>query len=146
MFHYSILMWVEGVHKSTSKLFLYYLFAQRCGTVCGSRAGYRQGAQDSSHSNSSTCGEEVLNMYWTYVQYWQLQNLIFLYSVCAWHLLIWLCPFSLRLKEEDNICVSTDGPWESVVKFKPPMCFSMEDAELVVQCIDRILTGQLPRH
>ncbi|KAL6117742.1 phykpl [Pungitius sinensis] len=45
-----------------------------------------------------------------------------------------------RLKAEDNIFVSTDGPWESVVKFKPPMCFSMEDAELVVQCIDRILT------
>lgn len=46
-----------------------------------------------------------------------------------------------RLKEEDKICISTDGPWESVVKFKPPMCFSMEDADLVVQCIDRILTG-----
>uniref|UniRef100_A0A8C4FDV3 5-phosphohydroxy-L-lysine phospho-lyase n=1 Tax=Dicentrarchus labrax TaxID=13489 RepID=A0A8C4FDV3_DICLA len=46
----------------------------------------------------------------------------------------------VRLKEEDRICVSTDGPWESVLKFKPPMCFSMEDAELVVQCIDRILT------
>ncbi|XP_047210284.1 5-phosphohydroxy-L-lysine phospho-lyase isoform X2 [Girardinichthys multiradiatus] len=45
-----------------------------------------------------------------------------------------------RLKEEDQICVSTDGPWESVLKFKPPMCFSMEDAELVVRCIDRILT------
>ncbi|XP_014912539.1 5-phosphohydroxy-L-lysine phospho-lyase isoform X2 [Poecilia latipinna] len=45
-----------------------------------------------------------------------------------------------RLKEEDRICVSTDGPWESVLKFKPPMCFSMEDAELVVRCIDRILT------
>ncbi|XP_030252803.1 5-phosphohydroxy-L-lysine phospho-lyase isoform X2 [Sparus aurata] len=45
-----------------------------------------------------------------------------------------------RLKEEDKICISTDGPWESVVKFKPPMCFSMEDADLVVQCIDRILT------
>uniref|UniRef100_A0AAQ5YI01 5-phosphohydroxy-L-lysine phospho-lyase n=1 Tax=Amphiprion ocellaris TaxID=80972 RepID=A0AAQ5YI01_AMPOC len=45
-----------------------------------------------------------------------------------------------RLKEEHQICVSTDGPWESVVKFKPPMCFSMEDAELVVQCIDGILT------
>ncbi|KAM4733118.1 5-phosphohydroxy-L-lysine phospho-lyase isoform 2-T2 [Anableps anableps] len=44
-----------------------------------------------------------------------------------------------RLKE-DRICVSTDGPWENVLKFKPPMCFSMEDAELVVQCIDRILT------
>uniref|UniRef100_A0AAQ5X9I4 5-phosphohydroxy-L-lysine phospho-lyase n=1 Tax=Amphiprion ocellaris TaxID=80972 RepID=A0AAQ5X9I4_AMPOC len=48
-----------------------------------------------------------------------------------------------RLKEEHQICVSTDGPWESVVKFKPPMCFSMEDAELVVQCIDGILTGYL---
>uniref|UniRef100_A0AAQ5YY45 5-phosphohydroxy-L-lysine phospho-lyase n=1 Tax=Amphiprion ocellaris TaxID=80972 RepID=A0AAQ5YY45_AMPOC len=46
-----------------------------------------------------------------------------------------------RLKEEHQICVSTDGPWESVVKFKPPMCFSMEDAELVVQCIDGILTA-----
>ncbi|KAG7518237.1 5-phosphoproteinhydroxy-L-lysine phosphoprotein-lyase [Solea senegalensis] len=45
-----------------------------------------------------------------------------------------------RLKEDHRICVSTDGPWESVVKFKPPMCFSMDDAELVVQCIDRILT------
>uniref|UniRef100_A0A3P8P2Y4 5-phosphohydroxy-L-lysine phospho-lyase n=1 Tax=Astatotilapia calliptera TaxID=8154 RepID=A0A3P8P2Y4_ASTCA len=45
-----------------------------------------------------------------------------------------------RLKEEDQICVSTDGPWENVLKFKPPMCFGMENAELVVQCIDRILT------
>lgn len=45
-----------------------------------------------------------------------------------------------RLKEEDRICISTDGPWENVLKFKPPMCFSMEDAELVAQCIDRVLT------
>lgn len=43
-----------------------------------------------------------------------------------------------RLKE-DKICISTDGPWESVIKFKPPMCFSMEDAELVVQRMDSIL-------
>ncbi|KAM3866553.1 5-phosphohydroxy-L-lysine phospho-lyase [Diretmus argenteus] len=46
-----------------------------------------------------------------------------------------------RLKQEDRICVSSDGPWENVVKFKPPMCFTMEDAELVVKSIDRILTG-----
>ncbi|XP_061758065.1 5-phosphohydroxy-L-lysine phospho-lyase isoform X2 [Nerophis ophidion] len=51
-----------------------------------------------------------------------------------------------RLKLEDRICVSTDGPWDSVVKFKPPMCFSMEDAELVVQCIDRILTDMEASH
>lgn len=50
------------------------------------------------------------------------------------------CLVYLRLKE-DKICVSTDGPWDSVVKFKPPMCFSKEDAELVVQRIDHILTG-----
>uniref|UniRef100_A0A8C5EMR8 5-phosphohydroxy-L-lysine phospho-lyase n=1 Tax=Gouania willdenowi TaxID=441366 RepID=A0A8C5EMR8_GOUWI len=46
-----------------------------------------------------------------------------------------------RLKEQDRICVSTDGPWENVVKFKPPMCFSIQDADLVVRCIDRIITG-----
>ncbi|KAF7662488.1 hypothetical protein LDENG_00234480 [Lucifuga dentata] len=45
-----------------------------------------------------------------------------------------------RLKVEDRICVSTDGPWDNVLKFKPPMCFTMEDAELVVHSIDRILT------
>ncbi|CAG01207.1 unnamed protein product, partial [Tetraodon nigroviridis] len=44
-----------------------------------------------------------------------------------------------RLKEK-RICVSTDGPWENVIKFKPPMCFSVDDADLVVSCIDGILT------
>lgn len=37
--------------------------------------------------------------------------------------------------------MSTDGPWESVIKFKPPLCFSMEDADRVALCIDQILTG-----
>uniref|UniRef100_A0A3Q3JP17 5-phosphohydroxy-L-lysine phospho-lyase n=1 Tax=Monopterus albus TaxID=43700 RepID=A0A3Q3JP17_MONAL len=46
-----------------------------------------------------------------------------------------------RMKEEHQIVVSTDGPWDNVLKFKPPMCFSMEDAELVAKCIDHILTG-----
>ncbi|XP_029020447.1 5-phosphohydroxy-L-lysine phospho-lyase isoform X2 [Betta splendens] len=45
-----------------------------------------------------------------------------------------------RLKEEDLICVSTDGPWDNVLKLKPPMCFTVENAELVAQCFDRILT------
>uniref|UniRef100_A0AAY4B7P6 5-phosphohydroxy-L-lysine phospho-lyase n=1 Tax=Denticeps clupeoides TaxID=299321 RepID=A0AAY4B7P6_9TELE len=44
---------------------------------------------------------------------------------------------------ERQICVSTDGPWESVVKFKPPMCFSMVDAERVVGNIDEILAGEI---
>lgn len=45
----------------------------------------------------------------------------------------------MRLKEE-HICMSTDGPWDNVLKFKPPMCFSMDDAKHVVDCIDVILT------
>ncbi|XP_058269759.1 5-phosphohydroxy-L-lysine phospho-lyase isoform X2 [Hemibagrus wyckioides] len=44
-----------------------------------------------------------------------------------------------RLKEK-YICLSTDGPWENVIKFKPPMCFSMQDAERVTEQIDHILT------
>ncbi|XP_076148743.1 5-phosphohydroxy-L-lysine phospho-lyase isoform X1 [Alosa pseudoharengus] len=44
-----------------------------------------------------------------------------------------------KLKDE-RICISTDGPWESVIKFKPPMCFSMEDADRVAKTIDKILS------
>ncbi|XP_076833500.1 5-phosphohydroxy-L-lysine phospho-lyase [Brachyhypopomus gauderio] len=43
-----------------------------------------------------------------------------------------------RLKER-HICLSTDGPWENVIKFKPPMCFSIEDAERVTEQIGLIL-------
>uniref|UniRef100_A0A4W5LSI3 5-phosphohydroxy-L-lysine phospho-lyase n=1 Tax=Hucho hucho TaxID=62062 RepID=A0A4W5LSI3_9TELE len=50
-----------------------------------------------------------------------------------------------RLKEE-CICVSTDGPWENIVKFKPPMCFSMEDADLVADRIHHILTDMESSH
>ncbi|XP_038626502.1 5-phosphohydroxy-L-lysine phospho-lyase isoform X1 [Tachyglossus aculeatus] len=44
-----------------------------------------------------------------------------------------------RLKT-DYILLSTDGPGRNVLKFKPPMCFSMDDAERVVAKIDQILT------
>uniref|UniRef100_A0A9J7Y3B5 Ethanolamine-phosphate phospho-lyase n=1 Tax=Cyprinus carpio carpio TaxID=630221 RepID=A0A9J7Y3B5_CYPCA len=44
-----------------------------------------------------------------------------------------------RLKEQ-RILLSADGPHRNVLKFKPPMCFSREDAELVVEKIDQILT------
>ncbi|CAL9706802.1 unnamed protein product [Knipowitschia caucasica] len=37
------------------------------------------------------------------------------------------------------IVKSTDGPWDNVLKFKPPMCFSMDNAKRVTQCIDNIL-------
>uniref|UniRef100_A0A671R885 5-phosphohydroxy-L-lysine phospho-lyase-like n=1 Tax=Sinocyclocheilus anshuiensis TaxID=1608454 RepID=A0A671R885_9TELE len=50
-----------------------------------------------------------------------------------------------RLKEE-RIVMSTDGPWDSVIKFKPPMCFSIEDAERVCTCIDQILRESAISH
>ncbi|XP_028846907.1 ethanolamine-phosphate phospho-lyase [Denticeps clupeoides] len=44
-----------------------------------------------------------------------------------------------KLKEE-RILLSADGPHRNVLKFKPPMCFSRQDADLAVQKIDQILT------
>lgn len=44
-----------------------------------------------------------------------------------------------RLKEQ-LILLSADGPHRNVLKFKPPMCFTIEDVDLVVDKIDQILT------
>ncbi|XP_060127635.1 5-phosphohydroxy-L-lysine phospho-lyase isoform X1 [Zootoca vivipara] len=46
-----------------------------------------------------------------------------------------------RLKEE-FIMLATDGPGRNVLKFKPPLCFNAEDAKLVVDKLDKILTGK----
>ncbi len=35
--------------------------------------------------------------------------------------------------------LSTDGPLHNVLKFKPPMCFSMADARALVAALDRAL-------
>ncbi|KAG8134484.1 putative Alanine--glyoxylate aminotransferase 2-like 1-like protein, partial [Naja naja] len=44
-----------------------------------------------------------------------------------------------KLKER-KILLSADGPYRNVLKFKPPMCFSMEDTKFVVEQIDELLT------
>ncbi|XP_057346780.1 5-phosphohydroxy-L-lysine phospho-lyase isoform X4 [Manis pentadactyla] len=44
-----------------------------------------------------------------------------------------------RLKE-NHILLSTDGPGRNVLKFKPPMCFSLDNAQHVVAKMDAILT------
>ncbi|XP_052545926.1 5-phosphohydroxy-L-lysine phospho-lyase isoform X2 [Tympanuchus pallidicinctus] len=51
----------------------------------------------------------------------------------------------VRLKEE-YILLSTDGPGRNVLKFKPPMCFAMEDAKFVVDTIDKLLTDMEKEH
>ncbi|TNN83941.1 Ethanolamine-phosphate phospho-lyase [Liparis tanakae] len=45
----------------------------------------------------------------------------------------------IRLKEQ-YILLSADGPHRNVLKFKPPMCFTKEDADLLVGKLDHILT------
>jgi ethanolamine-phosphate phospho-lyase len=38
-----------------------------------------------------------------------------------------------------NILISTDGPYDSVLKTKPPLCFTKENAKKVVDNIDKVL-------
>ncbi|MCW5515365.1 aminotransferase class III-fold pyridoxal phosphate-dependent enzyme [Muriicola sp. Z0-33] len=42
---------------------------------------------------------------------------------------------------EQNILVSTDGPFDSVIKIKPPLAFRMDDAATLVNAIAKILKG-----
>lgn len=44
-----------------------------------------------------------------------------------------------KLKER-QILLSADGPYRNILKFKPPMCFTMEDAKHAVETIDALLT------
>lgn len=39
-----------------------------------------------------------------------------------------------------HILLSSDGPGRNVLKFKPPMCFSMDNARHVVTTLDAIMT------
>ncbi|XP_005113233.2 5-phosphohydroxy-L-lysine phospho-lyase [Aplysia californica] len=43
-----------------------------------------------------------------------------------------------RMKEE-KILVSRDGPEENVIKFKPPMCFTVDNTRTLVSTLDRVL-------
>ncbi|GFN83146.1 ethanolamine-phosphate phospho-lyase [Plakobranchus ocellatus] len=44
-----------------------------------------------------------------------------------------------RAKEE-HILLSRDGPDDNVIKFKPPMCFSLANAETLVKHLDLLMT------
>jgi 4-aminobutyrate aminotransferase-like enzyme len=43
--------------------------------------------------------------------------------------------------KERGILLSTDGPFENVIKIKPPMVFSHCDADRVVEELDAVLSG-----
>mmetsp|Transcript_123898 Transcript_123898/g.396719 ORF Transcript_123898/g.396719 Transcript_123898/m.396719 type:complete len:488 (+) Transcript_123898:65-1528(+) len=44
-----------------------------------------------------------------------------------------------RMKEEHQILMSIDGPHDNVLVMKPPMCFSVQDADTVVRALDAVL-------
>jgi 4-aminobutyrate aminotransferase-like enzyme len=46
---------------------------------------------------------------------------------------------SNRMREE-GILLGTDGPYHNVVKIRPPMPFSNDDADELVATLDHILT------
>lgn len=49
----------------------------------------------------------------------------------------------IRMKEK-RVLLSADGPHRNVLKIKPPMCFTEEDAKFMVDRLDGILTGLSP--
>ena len=44
---------------------------------------------------------------------------------------------------ERNILISTDGPFENVLKMKPPLCFSKENVDMVIENLDQILSTDI---
>lgn len=52
----------------------------------------------------------------------------------------WLCS---QLKETYHVLTSIDGPHNNVIVIKPPMVFSIEDADYFVDCVRRALTEDL---
>lgn len=51
----------------------------------------------------------------------------------------------IRMKEK-RVLLSADGPHRNVLKIKPPMCFTEEDAKFMVDQLDGILTGLSTAH
>ncbi len=41
--------------------------------------------------------------------------------------------------KELGILLSTDGPYENVIKFKPPMVFNMNNADQMIENLDQVL-------
>jgi len=44
-----------------------------------------------------------------------------------------------RMKDEHRILMSIDGPHDNVLVLKPPLCFSTEDADALVEALDTVL-------
>nr|HMQ63153.1 aminotransferase class III-fold pyridoxal phosphate-dependent enzyme [Flavilitoribacter sp.] len=49
-----------------------------------------------------------------------------------------------RLRET-GILASQDGPDDNVIKIKPPMCFSLEDADFFLEAFEQVLAEDFMR-
>lgn len=45
--------------------------------------------------------------------------------------------------KQHRILLSTDGPYENVIKIKPPMCFTAADADTLMQALRHVLKSEL---
>lgn len=78
---------------------------------------------------------------WTYGTFLN-QNIFYLMmDDCSadWENSIWNLICSRRAKEK-FVLISADGPDDNVLKIKPPMCFTKEDADLLLSVLDEALT------
>ncbi|XP_053393427.1 5-phosphohydroxy-L-lysine phospho-lyase-like isoform X1 [Mercenaria mercenaria] len=44
-----------------------------------------------------------------------------------------------KMKEDYKILLSTDGPYDNVLKMKPPMCFSKENCDYLLQSLEQLI-------
>ena len=50
-----------------------------------------------------------------------------------------LASFVANRMRDRGILISTDGPFNNVLKIKPPLCFTGEDADRLVTTMDEVL-------
>ena len=46
-----------------------------------------------------------------------------------------------RILLKHKIILSVDGLYKNVIKFKPPLCFSRDNADLLVDCLEEVLSN-----
>jgi 4-aminobutyrate aminotransferase-like enzyme len=51
----------------------------------------------------------------------------------------------VNLMREAGVLLSTDGPFDNVIKIKPPMVFGVREADILADELDRALRGTSPR-
>lgn len=46
----------------------------------------------------------------------------------------------MKLRQEHFVLLNADGPFNSVLKFKPPICFNAGDLKKAINSLDYVLT------